>query len=79
MSCWRSCRGPGGCPSRQLAGDRRERLQVIVRFLALLELYKRGLVDLDQASPNEPLEVWWLADDERTAGVEAFDVEEYQG
>jgi segregation and condensation protein A len=63
----------------ELAGDRRERLQVIVRFLALLELYKRGLVDLNQASRNESLEVCWLAEDERQARLEALDVEEYQG
>jgi segregation and condensation protein A len=63
----------------QLVGDRRDRLQVIVRFLAVLELYKRGLVDLDQASPNEPLDVWWLPEDERPPDVEILDVEEYQG
>ena len=63
----------------ELAGDLGDRLQVIVRFLALLELYKRGLVDLNQVSPNDPLEVWWLADELRAGDVEAFDVEEYQG
>ncbi len=63
----------------ELAGRGRERLQVIVRFLALLELYKRGVVDLNQGSPNQPLEVCWLADDERPVGAETVDVEEYQG
>jgi segregation and condensation protein A len=63
----------------ELAGDLGDRLQVIVRFLALLELYKRGLVDLNQVSPNDPLEVWWLADELRAGDVEAFDIEEYQG
>jgi segregation and condensation protein A len=62
-----------------LAGERRDRLHVIVRFLALLELYKRGWVELNQASPSQPLEVWWLAEDERPDGVEILDVEEYQG
>ncbi len=62
-----------------LAGDRRERLQVIVRFLAVLELYKRGLVDLDQATPNHPLDVCWLGEDRPSAGIEPLDVEEYQG
>jgi segregation and condensation protein A len=64
---------------RELAGDLRDRLQVIVRFLALLELFKRGLVDLDQGSPDDPLEVCWLGRDERAGDVGAFDVEEYQG
>jgi segregation and condensation protein A len=69
----------------ELAGARRERLQVIVTFLALLELYKRGLVDLSQAAPNQPLEVCWLAADERPVGAETPEidqyatVEEYQG
>ncbi len=63
----------------ELAGDRRDRLQVIVRFLALLELYKRGLIDLDQAASNQPLEICWLGEDDRSAGIETLDVEEYQG
>jgi segregation and condensation protein A len=37
-----------------------ERLEVIVRFLALLELYKQGAVDLDQPSTFGHLEVIWL-------------------
>jgi len=34
---------------RELVAGERERLDVIVRFLAVLELYKRGVVELDQA------------------------------
>ena len=34
---------------RALTGDLVERLEVVVRFLAVLELFKVGLVDLDQA------------------------------
>ncbi len=34
---------------RELVSGQGERLEVIVRFLALLELYKQGLVDIDQA------------------------------
>lgn len=37
-----------------------ERLEVIVRFLALLELYKQGAVDLDQPTTFGQLEVVWL-------------------
>ena len=36
------------------------RMEVIVRFLALLELYKQGLVELDQATTFGALEVRWL-------------------
>lgn len=50
-----------------------ERLEVIVRFLALLELYKQGTVDLDQLTTFGELHVRWL-------GAEAAaPVEEYQG
>lgn len=37
-----------------------ERLEIIVRFLALLEMYKQGLVDLEQAATFADLEVSWL-------------------
>jgi len=33
---------------RELAGDADSRLEVIVRFLAILELYKQGVVDIEQ-------------------------------
>jgi len=35
-------------------------LEVIVRFLAVLELYKEGLVELEQASTFGQLEITWL-------------------
>jgi segregation and condensation protein A len=45
---------------RNVAGHHRERLEVIVRFLAVLELYKRGLVDLDQAGTFGELQIAWV-------------------
>ena len=45
---------------RLVAGHHRERLDVIVRFLAVLELYKRGLVDLDQAGTFGELQIAWV-------------------
>ena len=44
---------------RRLSAGLPTRLDVIVRFLALLELYKQGLVDLDQAVTFGDLEVQW--------------------
>jgi len=35
---------------REIVAGEGERLEVIVRFLALLELYKQGLVDIDQTA-----------------------------
>lgn len=51
-----------------------ERLQVIVRFLAVLELYKRGAVDLHQPATFGRLEVIWLG-----AGPAGGPVGEYEG
>jgi segregation and condensation protein A len=45
---------------RHLTGHHRERLEVIVRFLAVLELYKRGLVDIDQAGNFGELQIAWV-------------------
>jgi segregation and condensation protein A len=56
------------------------RLEVIVRFLAVLELYKRGWVDLAQATTFGELTITWLgmkSDDAPSAAP--FSIEEYQG
>ena len=45
---------------RELTGHYRERLEIIVRFLAVLELYKRGLVDIDQAGNFGELQIAWV-------------------
>lgn len=45
---------------RKLTEGLRERLHIIVHFLALLELYKRGMVDLAQAGKLADLHVTWL-------------------
>jgi segregation and condensation protein A len=45
---------------RELTGQHRDRLEVIVRFLAVLELYKRGLVDIDQAGNFGELQIAWV-------------------
>lgn len=39
-----------------------ERLEVIVRFLALLELFKQGMVDLDQGERFGDIEIIWTPD-----------------
>ena len=48
---------------RRLTQDLAERLEVIVRFLAVLELYKQGLVDLEQATSFGDLHIAWLGAD----------------
>jgi segregation and condensation protein A len=44
---------------RDLVRDCRERIQVVVRFLALLELHSRGRVALSQAETFGDIEVRW--------------------
>jgi segregation and condensation protein A len=44
---------------RDLVRDCRERIDVVVRFLALLELHARGQVALRQAETFGDIEVRW--------------------
>lgn len=64
----------------RLAAGITNRLEVIVRFLALLEMYKQGTIDLDQATSFAELRVSWLGDEGPDADTEIdLPVEEYQG
>lgn len=47
---------------RRLTADLADRIEVIVRFLAVLELFKQGAVDLDQPERFGDIEVAWIAD-----------------
>lgn len=73
----RSLPGRGRVMFGDLTGSLGERLDVIVHFLAVLEMYKQGLVDLDQATNFAALGVSWVGGDD-FAGSE-IPVEEYQG
>ncbi|MDQ6909555.1 MAG: segregation/condensation protein A [Actinomycetota bacterium] len=54
---------------RALTEDLFNRIDVVVHFLALLELYKNGLVDLGQGANFGELEITWIPD---SAEVGAF-------
>ncbi len=62
---------------RALTGQLVERLDVVVRFLAVLELFKQGFVDLDQPRTFGDIEVVWLGRDrselEELSTVDAYD------
>ncbi len=45
---------------RRLTADLVERVEIIVRFLAVLELYKQGLVDLDQGERFGDISIVWI-------------------
>jgi segregation and condensation protein A len=67
----------GSITFHELSGTLAARLEVIVRFLAVLELYKRGWVDLAQATTFGELTIVWLGMDDAPATFSA--IEEYQG
>ncbi len=48
---------------RRLTADLVDRIEVIVRFLAVLELFKQGAVELDQPDRFGDIEVAWIADE----------------
>lgn len=68
---------------RRLTAGLVEKLDVVVRFLAVLELFKQGLVDLDQPGSVGELTITWIggdADDAHdggwmraAAGVDSYD------
>ena len=63
---------------RHLTQDLAGRLEVIVRFLAVLELYKEGVVDLEQTENFGELTITWLGD-EHGSTLENLAIEEYAG
>lgn len=62
---------------RELTGALVERLDVVVRFLAVLELFKQGFVDLDQPRTFGDIQIVWLGRDrselEELSPVDAYD------
>ncbi len=65
---------------RRLTDGLVERLEVIVRFLALLELFKQGLVELDQTERFGDIDIVWLADPvSGQVCVGAMAIDDYDG
>ena len=61
--------GAGRRTLRQITAGAQSRLEVVVTLLALLELYKQGLVELHQAQTFGELSAEWTGDDERPAAL----------
>jgi segregation and condensation protein A len=53
---------------RRLTDSLVEKLEVVIRFLAVLELYKQGLVDLEQATNFGDLTISWIGGDGDASG-----------
>lgn len=51
--------GGGQATFRDLVADCEERIEIVVRFLALLELYREGKVELQQGATFGEIEVGW--------------------
>jgi len=60
---------------RSLCGDCRSTLEVVARFLAVLELYREGMVSFEQVQALGELTVRWTGGDEPVE----LDVDEYAG
>jgi segregation and condensation protein A len=69
----------GAVTFRELTRHLRTRIEVIVRFLALLELCKLGRVALGQGATFGDLEVLWMSEDRDLVGVGAGLVDDYDG
>nr|WP_198429224.1 segregation/condensation protein A [Nocardia bovistercoris] len=65
-------RGPGGWTTfAELVADCEVAVQIVARFLALLELYRGKTIEFDQPDPLGPLGVSWLGDIDPEAGTQA--------
>ena len=62
---------------RELTASFVDRVEVVVRFLAVLELYKQGHIDLGQAVSFGEIEITWTAGDHLEPDLAAVDV--YEG
>jgi segregation and condensation protein A len=64
---------------RELTGHLTSRIEIIVRFLALLELCKQGRVSLDQGHSFGDLAVEWVPESPDTVPVGFGPTDEYEG
>ena len=67
----------GAVSFRELTSSLVDRLDVVVHFLAVLELFKQGLVDLHQPQTFGDIRISWIAGDSDALGdlalVDAYD------
>jgi segregation and condensation protein A len=62
----------------QLTEAIHDRIEVVCRFLAILELYKQGRVDLEQSDKFGDIQVLWTGGND--IGFEAvFNIDDYEG
>lgn len=64
---------------RRLTSGLVDRLDVIVRFLGVLELYKQGLIEIDQADRLSELDIVWTGGETPDALAAATSIDDYEG
>ncbi len=65
---------------RRLTTGLTERVEIVVRFLAVLELFKQGLVELDQVDNFGDLTVAWIGSEStRAMALAGVDIDDYDG
>ena len=70
--------GLGRATFRELTSAYVERLEIVVRFLAVLELFKQGLIDIDQATNFGDIAIRWTGGD-GDAAMALAGVDSYEG
>lgn len=70
--------GSGRVIFRELTSGLVDRIEVVVRFLAVLELFKQGLVEIDQARAFGDIELVWTGGDPEDART-AIAIDRYEG
>jgi segregation and condensation protein A len=63
---------------RELTAAFVEKLEIVVRFLAVLELYKQGAIDVGQATSCGEIEITWLGSNGES-GADLEMVDAYEG
>ena len=66
----------GSMTFRELTSEFVDRIEVVVRFLAVLELFKQGVVELDQTATFGDITVVWTGSEGLTADEINIDVDE---
>lgn len=69
-------RSRGSATFRTLVASAESTMVVVVRFLALLELYREGVVAFDQAEGLAELHIRWTGDEHEDIDVSTFDEQE---
>ncbi|GAB2686757.1 segregation and condensation protein A [Nocardia thraciensis] len=73
-------RGAGGWTTfRELCADCAVPIQIVARFLALLELYRGKTIEFDQPDPLGPLAVSWLGESDGNQPAQEITIDEDYG